>query len=367
VQNGSNLMVNNSAGATAAYGAYITNNGATATTTYGTYIQGTNTGRQNYGLYLTGVNATSGNYSIYSDNAAQSYFAGNIGIGTSSPAALLQVTKDANTSGQAWNNLQVRIGGATNPLRHLNLGYDTTGNFGEIQAGEDGVGWRDLVLNWDGGNVGIATSTPGRTLTVVGDIRATGILYDSANSAGTAGMVLQTSGTGYNWVATSTLGITGGSGVSGGTNGYVARFTSATALSTGLFLDNGTVAGVNATNATTTLLVKGNAGNINPFTVASSTGATLFNVTSAGNVGINTTTPAAKLSLQNAAGTDYILNIASSSGTSLMTMDASGNINMKGLQNVTWDANDGYGPRITLANNGITIGNNAGGMFNQFL
>src|SRR5207247_1336345 len=78
---------------------------------------------------------------------------------------------------------------------------------------------------------GIGTTTPGRTLTVVGDIRATGILYDSTNSAGTNGMVLQTSGTSYTWVATSTLGISGGSGVSAsGTAGNIQFYGSSSAL-----------------------------------------------------------------------------------------------------------------------------------------
>jgi hypothetical protein len=41
----------------------------------------------------------------------------------------------------------------------------------------------------------------------------TGALYDNSNSAGLAGSVLQSTGSGVAWVATSTLGITGGGGV----------------------------------------------------------------------------------------------------------------------------------------------------------
>ncbi len=59
------------------------------------------------------------------------------------------------------------------------------------------------------GNIGISTSTPSQTLTVDGDIFATGIIYDSTESAGTDGMVLQTTGVGTQWVATSSLGIGG--------------------------------------------------------------------------------------------------------------------------------------------------------------
>src|SRR3989338_43139 len=60
------------------------------------------------------------------------------------------------------------------------------------------------------GNVGIGTSTPSSKLSVVGDIYATGAFRDSSNLAGTAGMVLQTTGSGTQWVATSTLGFSGG-------------------------------------------------------------------------------------------------------------------------------------------------------------
>ncbi len=55
------------------------------------------------------------------------------------------------------------------------------------------------------GNVGIGTTTPGYPLTVAGDVSLTGALRASGN-AGTAGMLLQTTGSGVQWVATSTLG-----------------------------------------------------------------------------------------------------------------------------------------------------------------
>ena len=58
----------------------------------------------------------------------------------------------------------------------------------------------------DGGLVGIGTTTPSQELTVAGDFRLTGALYDSGNSAGLNGYVLQSTGTGQTWVATSTLG-----------------------------------------------------------------------------------------------------------------------------------------------------------------
>ena len=96
------------------------------------------------------------------------------------------------------------------------------------------------------------------------------------------------------WRATSTLGISGS--LTGGIEGKVARWTSATALSTGILLDNGTVAGINATSSTVSFNVQGS-GTLNPFNVSSSSGTSILHITSAGNVGINTTTPGYTLSV----------------------------------------------------------------------
>lgn len=208
--------------------------------------------------------------------------------------------------------------------------------------------------------------------------KLSGQFYDAANSAGSAGSVLQSSGGSVVWAATNTLGfvpyigatktvdlgsqtltttglitsttslftrgtsttfgvtnlnftgITGSflatdlnglviattspsGSVSGGTNGFLARWTSATTLSTGIHLDDGTVAGVNATTSTTTLYIKGNAGTRNIVTVASSSGAEYFSVGSGG------TTTARDFTATNATST--ILNVSSSilmNGTQVM-------------------------------------------------
>jgi hypothetical protein len=271
VQNNSSLMGVNSAGATTAYGAYITNSGSFATTTYGTYIQGTNNGGLNYGLYLTGVNAASGNYSIYSGSAAQSYFAGNIGIGT---------------------------------------------------------------------------TTPAQALSVAGNMRLTGALFDSNNASGTLGMVLQTTGTGTQWVATSTLGITGGSGVTGGAPGMVARFTSATTLSTGLLIDNGTVAGVNATSSTITFNLQGSAGSNDIFNIASSSGTSILRVTNAGNIGIGTTTPTAMLMLQGTATGGDLLRVASSTGANMIFVSKFGGFVQDISSSTAFTIKDGSGNQV---------------------
>jgi len=81
-------------------------------------------------------------------------------------------------------------------------------------------------LFWDLANnrLGIGTSTPTERLTVVGNVRVTGSFFDSNNIAGATGSVLLSTGSGTSWVATSSLGITGGGGYGGGdlsVDGYV--------------------------------------------------------------------------------------------------------------------------------------------------
>ena len=63
---------------------------------------------------------------------------------------------------------QLVIQGNTNPNRQLELGYKTadSSNYGVIQAIEQNVGFRPLVLQPSGGNVGIGTTTPGNLLVV---------------------------------------------------------------------------------------------------------------------------------------------------------------------------------------------------------
>ena len=76
------------------------------------------------------------------------------------------VTAGARVSGITQNSIeQFNAGGLTafsngNALRYIQIGYDNTGNFGWIQALEQGTAYRNLILNGAGGNVGIGTSSP---------------------------------------------------------------------------------------------------------------------------------------------------------------------------------------------------------------
>ena len=86
--------------------------------------------------------------------------------------------------------------------------------------------------------LGIGTTTPGQLLSVGGNMRLTGALFDSNNASGTLGMLLQSTGTGQQWVATSTLGISSGGAPavnpSGGAGNYAPITSTYSPPATGL-------------------------------------------------------------------------------------------------------------------------------------
>lgn len=100
-----------------------------------------------------------------------------------------------------------------------------------------------------------------------------------------------------------------------GTNGFVTRWTSSSNLSTGILLDNASVAGVNATSASYTFNVQGGAG-VSPFNVSSSTGNSLLTVTQAGAVGVNSSTPVSQFVVVGSGATSATsaLTVTNSSG-----------------------------------------------------
>lgn len=107
--------------------------------------------------------------------------------------------------------------------------------------------------------LGIATSTPWKNLSVSGDMVLTGAFFDSLASAGTSGMVLQSTGVATKWVATSTLGITSGTSLTG-TTGQTLSFTATnvpTATST-IFVSSNSLVGIGTTTPNAALTISRN-------------------------------------------------------------------------------------------------------------
>lgn len=162
--------------------------------------------------------AASGNY-IYNTNT------GNVGINSTTPTlaklsiggtspglweALLGLTDSAMTAG---NRVMMKMGQSDTPNNQANITF-LYNSFGSARNYLSlGLHTNDDILNIVGsGNVGIGTSTPFYKQTIAGDLMLTGRIYDNTYNSGTNGMVLQSTGNGFRWVATSSLGITGSGG-----------------------------------------------------------------------------------------------------------------------------------------------------------
>lgn len=87
----------------------------------------------------------------------------------------------------------------------------------------------ELLGTTEVNRLGVGTSSPYATVAIDGDLALTGALYDSAASAGQNGYILQSTVSGTQWVATSSLGISaGGSSVSFGADNQIPFTNTAT-------------------------------------------------------------------------------------------------------------------------------------------
>ena len=92
------------------------------------------------------------------NSSGVSYFDGKVGIGVTSPTAKLQV---AGTTTYNSDTIQaLRVCDATDVSKGIHIGFDTVQNAGIIQAGDFGVSYRNLSLNPNGANVGIGITGP---------------------------------------------------------------------------------------------------------------------------------------------------------------------------------------------------------------
>jgi hypothetical protein len=99
---------------------------------------------------------------------------GSVGIGTTSPANVLDVNKGSITGGggiqiDGTNDTRVRIGQGMPTVWSWSNGWTTPGDFSLIQEGVSG----SVIYVKPGGNVGIGTTSPGASLEVNGNVKLT--------------------------------------------------------------------------------------------------------------------------------------------------------------------------------------------------
>jgi hypothetical protein len=204
----------------------LENYGASITNAYGgyfTHMANTGTITNGYGIYV-GTIFGNNKWSLYaSDNSAPSYFAGNVGIGNSSPASLLNVgsiPSDLQTptmrvytnGGTGWQG-NAAFGGTVASVM-LGQIYDMA-----VMGGHNAnlAAWSDLAINPIGGNVGIHTGTAAPTAALHVSLS---LRYQDGNEG--AGKVLTSDASGNaSWQAFGSGGawsLTGNAGTTPGTN-----------------------------------------------------------------------------------------------------------------------------------------------------
>jgi hypothetical protein len=260
------------------------------------------------------------------------FFNGNVGMGTFVPSAPLEIKLPVLTSRDNNNQEVIISNGGQNGLH---IGYNSTSGYALIDALDPLVAWRNLILQDSGtaaGNVGIGTTGPLGKLVVIGGNVGIGTILPAnvldVHSNGVNGNInelmqinpgtenLGTAGSGAT-IAFKYLGAT----YAGAIGGY------GTGSATGMGIWSGSGSGAPSVYVTGGNVGIGTTLQSNLFEV----GAQKFDITSAGNVGIGTTLPSSQFEVgaqnfdvtsagnvgigSNAPGALMTLNYTNASGT----------------------------------------------------
>ncbi len=325
------------------------NTSAAVVNAYGVYSKVSNLSTGSitnaYGIYVDSLSGTN-KFGVYQVGAAdKNYFAGNVGIGTTSPGSLLTVQGKANgdairidgtssCAGGACDNVGIII--ANNGTSGVPWSINSTGNSsgygtGKLIFTEGGIqsGTARLAIQ-TGGNVGIGTQAPTATLHVVstGGVifeRSTKQLTFNPNKfAGNSSAVIS-SGTSTTPSTMDLILQAGSDDLSNGLtvkpNGNVGIGTTAPTSLLSLQLNQAAITSASITNS--------NASGYSQFTAVSDAGAGTFQM-SGSSMG-------ASLSISATGGTGivystlngggaHIFKTGGSPGTEKMRIDSAGNV-----------------------------------------
>jgi hypothetical protein len=151
----------------------------------GTY--GEETGASNNGYAVQAVNNSATGWGVYSSGTSPNYFNGKVGIGTTSPAAKLDVVGAVKLSDTAQNCSHATDTGA---IRYNSASF-------KLQSCKNGTGWTDVggtvspagsdkQVQWNNNGTLAASSkltfsSTSGLLTVTGDIHYSGLLTDTSD------------------------------------------------------------------------------------------------------------------------------------------------------------------------------------------
>ncbi|MCX6758958.1 MAG: hypothetical protein NT012_00070 [Candidatus Nealsonbacteria bacterium] len=190
----------------------------------------------------------SDNNAYYVNPAGTTVLAGNVGIGTTSPGAKLEVAGQIKITGGIPGVGKALISDAAGLASWQTItGTLPSGSSGQTLR-NDGTNWvANSVIYNNGTNVGIGTAAPGYKLDISGDVRWTGTLQGgsvpwarltSFPSACSSGQYVTAVG------STLTCSVPpAGIGGSGTTN-YLVKFTAGTTIGNSQIYDSGTNVGI---------------------------------------------------------------------------------------------------------------------------
>jgi hypothetical protein len=213
---------------------------------------------------------------------------GKIGVGNSNPPSLFTITGSNTGTSSSTPQLLITDGSDTN--ERLRIGVDNTGNgSGFLQAWKEGSGAQNLLLNANGGTIGLGTSSPSTSYKV--DIAGALRVRTSMNAIGGA-----TNGYGEVVAGANDYNGTNGDGVSASYRGVILRgYGSGTTSDTYNGLNASSKGILTFQNCPGIITSNGN-----DISIGVNSSETL-RVTSSGRIGIGTDSPVARLSVRSAA------------------------------------------------------------------